>query len=200
QQDGHNKLILQRDISTGNILIFENEEGRTFGRLIDYDHAKKASGMREVPSMIAGLSPSALQDKLDLLQRCLETTIVGKAENDVLDMAFKWLRLTNACGYIECVVESFGLSNHPESSLRDKSRMGQYYGGTPSLLVTDTVRMNSITFTAILRIIDEAIDRIKTIPDDDEATQAELDRRKRRKENRLATFRLQVPTAPPIPT
>ncbi|KAG6896329.1 hypothetical protein C0993_008532 [Termitomyces sp. T159_Od127] len=102
QQDGHNKLILQRDISTGNILIFEDEEGRTFGRLIDYDHAKKASGMREVPSMIAGLSPLALQDKRDLLQRLLKTTIVGKAENDVLDMALKWLRLTHACGYIEC--------------------------------------------------------------------------------------------------
>ncbi|KAG6881628.1 hypothetical protein C0993_000731 [Termitomyces sp. T159_Od127] len=41
----------------------------------------------------------------------------------------------------------------------------------------------------ILRIIDDAIDRIKTVPDDYEAKQAELDRRKQRKENRLATYR-----------
>ncbi|KAG6898711.1 hypothetical protein C0993_004921, partial [Termitomyces sp. T159_Od127] len=52
----------------------------------------------------------------------------------------------------------------------------------------------------ILCNIDEAIDRIKTIPDDNKAKQAKLNCRKQRKENLLATFRLQMPMTPPIPT
>ena len=52
----------------GNLLIFEDDKkqkGRTFGRLIDYDHAKKAPGTCEVPSKIPS---SSLQEERDLLR------------------------------------------------------------------------------------------------------------------------------------
>ncbi|KAG6806574.1 hypothetical protein H0H92_010777, partial [Tricholoma furcatifolium] len=41
-KSAHDKLYLQRDISIGNLLILEGTAGETFGRLVDYDHAKKA--------------------------------------------------------------------------------------------------------------------------------------------------------------
>ncbi|KAG6806747.1 hypothetical protein H0H92_010150, partial [Tricholoma furcatifolium] len=44
----HDKLYLQRDISPGNLLIFEGATGETFGRLVDYDHAKKAAGSIDI--------------------------------------------------------------------------------------------------------------------------------------------------------
>ncbi|KAG6823382.1 hypothetical protein H0H92_010430 [Tricholoma furcatifolium] len=48
-KSAHDKLYLQRDISIGNLLILEGAAGETFGRLVDYDHAKKAAGWIEIP-------------------------------------------------------------------------------------------------------------------------------------------------------
>ncbi|KAG6843018.1 hypothetical protein H0H87_008541, partial [Tephrocybe sp. NHM501043] len=44
----HKQLILHRDVSNGNLLIFEDQNGQTYGRLIDYDHAKKGTKSRPV--------------------------------------------------------------------------------------------------------------------------------------------------------
>ncbi|KAG6908722.1 hypothetical protein DXG01_003567 [Tephrocybe rancida] len=41
-KDAHSQLILHRDISGGNLLIFTDENGQVFGPLMDYDHAKRA--------------------------------------------------------------------------------------------------------------------------------------------------------------
>ncbi|KAG6861615.1 hypothetical protein C0991_011626 [Blastosporella zonata] len=41
--DAYKLLFLHCDVSAGNLLIFEDNSGGTFGRLIDYDHAKKAT-------------------------------------------------------------------------------------------------------------------------------------------------------------
>ncbi|KAG6824313.1 hypothetical protein H0H92_007241 [Tricholoma furcatifolium] len=47
-KSSYNKLYLQRDISIRNLLVFEVAAGETFGRLVDYDHAKKAEGSKEI--------------------------------------------------------------------------------------------------------------------------------------------------------
>ncbi|KAG6823245.1 hypothetical protein H0H92_010877, partial [Tricholoma furcatifolium] len=47
-KSSYNKLYLQRDISIRNLLVFEGVTGETFGRLVDYDHAKKAEGSKEI--------------------------------------------------------------------------------------------------------------------------------------------------------
>ena len=52
----------------------------------------------------------------------------------------------------------------------------------------------------ILRIIDEAIDHVKNIPDDEKAKEAELERRRIRKEHRLGTFSRNAPEVPPVVT
>ncbi|KAG6908719.1 hypothetical protein DXG01_003564 [Tephrocybe rancida] len=48
-QNAHRRLILQRDISGGNLLIFTDENGQAFGRLMDYDHARKAEKALSIP-------------------------------------------------------------------------------------------------------------------------------------------------------
>ncbi|KAG6829052.1 hypothetical protein H0H92_005883 [Tricholoma furcatifolium] len=47
-KSAHGKLYLQRDISIGNLLIFEGTASKKFGRLVDYDHAKKAAGSIDI--------------------------------------------------------------------------------------------------------------------------------------------------------
>ncbi|KAG6889541.1 hypothetical protein C0992_004801 [Termitomyces sp. T32_za158] len=104
---GHNKLILHRDISTGNLLIFETNDGRTFGRLMDYDHAKKASGTGKIESKIAGLSTLKLTCKRRLVGHYLER----KVDDNVLDIALKWFdKEISAIAYIEDAAEFTDLS------------------------------------------------------------------------------------------
>ncbi|KAG6862775.1 hypothetical protein C0993_001559 [Termitomyces sp. T159_Od127] len=52
----------------------------------------------------------------------------------------------------------------------------------------------------ILGIIDEAIECVKTIPDDEQARKAELKRRRKCKEHRLGTFSSKTPEMPPLST
>ncbi|KAG6829050.1 hypothetical protein H0H92_005881 [Tricholoma furcatifolium] len=49
-ESAYKKLYLQRDISMGNLLVFDDPgtAGDTFGRLVDYDHAKKAAGWIDI--------------------------------------------------------------------------------------------------------------------------------------------------------
>ncbi|KAG6871774.1 hypothetical protein C0993_002780, partial [Termitomyces sp. T159_Od127] len=109
---GHQKLIIHRDISMGNLFIFERDKKQTsFGRLMDYDHAKKASGWCEIPSKI-----TSLESDRYLLKANLERNFGRKAVDDVLDTALKWHRPTEASKYIEDAAKLSGLSNHASES------------------------------------------------------------------------------------
>ncbi|KAF5376682.1 hypothetical protein D9615_007847 [Tricholomella constricta] len=48
----HNDLIIHRDVSIGNLLIYSHihDSQETFGRLRDFDHAKKALGSKPLPT------------------------------------------------------------------------------------------------------------------------------------------------------
>ncbi|KAG6858721.1 hypothetical protein C0993_005161, partial [Termitomyces sp. T159_Od127] len=100
---GHGKLILHRDISTGNLLIFEADDGSTFGRLMDYDHAKKASAMGKIESKIAGVAPLELDVQRGLLRSFIDR-IGRQVEDGVLDTALKWLDEYSAIAYIKDVI------------------------------------------------------------------------------------------------
>ncbi|KAG6826511.1 hypothetical protein H0H92_015523 [Tricholoma furcatifolium] len=47
-KSAHNKLYLQRNISIKNLLILEGAADETFGRLVDYDQAKKAAVLIDI--------------------------------------------------------------------------------------------------------------------------------------------------------
>ncbi|KAG6886491.1 hypothetical protein C0992_003728 [Termitomyces sp. T32_za158] len=102
-KDCHKRLILHRDISSGNLLIFEADDGSTFGRLMDFDHAKKASGMRKIESKVAGLSPLELDKRRDNVRRLVQR----KVDDNVVDIALKWLdKEVSAIAYIDEAAES----------------------------------------------------------------------------------------------
>ncbi|KNZ73119.1 hypothetical protein J132_01198 [Termitomyces sp. J132] len=102
---GHDKLILHRDISTGNLLIFQVQDGSAVGRLMDYDHAKKAKGKKPISSEIVNLDR-----KRNGLQSILWDNLEKEADVDVLDRALKWLnRSSDAAHYIEDAVKFTGL-------------------------------------------------------------------------------------------
>ena len=103
----------------GNLLIFEDDKkqkGRTFGRLIDYDHAKKAPGTCEVPSKIPS---SSLKGKRDFLRLSFENLSEREAADDVLDTALKWMGPIFALPYINGVADSLGLSNDASLNMED---------------------------------------------------------------------------------
>ncbi|KAG6895442.1 hypothetical protein C0993_009575 [Termitomyces sp. T159_Od127] len=108
---GYNKLIIHRDISTGNLLIFEADDGSTFGRLMDYDHAKKASAMGKIESKIAGLSPSELKLQRGQFRAAAEYVLGRQLNDKVLDAVLKWFDRRSAIDYIEDVIKFTGSSD-----------------------------------------------------------------------------------------
>ncbi|KAG5730086.1 hypothetical protein E4T56_gene1850 [Termitomyces sp. T112] len=98
---GHDKLILHRDISTGNLLIFQVRDGSAVGRLMDYDHAKRAKGKKPISSEIVNLDVKRKNARSSLLEN-----LEREADVDVLDRALKWLdRSSDAANYIEDVAK-----------------------------------------------------------------------------------------------
>ncbi|KAG6863623.1 hypothetical protein C0991_004580 [Blastosporella zonata] len=85
----HQLLILHRDVRPGHLLIFEEgENGETFGRLIDYDHAKKAKKHR----LIQRHNPS--MELLALVQmglQCSRETRELAVDDDVVSHALSWI-------------------------------------------------------------------------------------------------------------
>ncbi|KAG6908725.1 hypothetical protein DXG01_003570 [Tephrocybe rancida] len=79
-KDAHSQLILHRDISGGNLLIFTDENGQVFGRLMDYDHAKKAE--RSLP--ITRFQHEKL-DPQRALSHVREGIAIGLEVNNFLD-------------------------------------------------------------------------------------------------------------------
>ncbi|KAG6858788.1 hypothetical protein C0995_013917, partial [Termitomyces sp. Mi166 len=123
-QHGNNELIIHRDVSTGNLLIFERSDGKTFGRVMDYDHAKKAKEKIDITSYIRDLSSSELDIERKALQTILsherrrkaDNVVVGlnrQVDNEVLDRALKWFPepIIGAL-YIAAVAKSTGLGNN----------------------------------------------------------------------------------------
>ncbi|KAG6893840.1 hypothetical protein C0995_015872 [Termitomyces sp. Mi166 len=124
QKRSHDKLIIHRDANIGNLLIFERSKGTTFGRLMDYDHAKKAKEKIDITSYIRDLSSSELDIERKALQTILsherrrkaDNVVVGlnrQVDNEVLDRALKWFPepIIGAL-YIAAVAKSTGLGNN----------------------------------------------------------------------------------------
>ncbi|KNZ71924.1 hypothetical protein J132_05198 [Termitomyces sp. J132] len=111
-------LVLHRDVSAGNVLIFQGKDGPPYGRLMDYDHAKKAenydlSGTRN-------LSPSQLETERGIVRISVEHALKRKVDNDVLDVALKWFDDTiDASGYIRTAAQFTGLvgENAPQKPI-----------------------------------------------------------------------------------
>ncbi|KAG6815017.1 hypothetical protein H0H93_011283, partial [Arthromyces matolae] len=83
-KDAHDRFrVLHRDISGGNLLIFKALDGTTFGRVIDYDHAKRAGSTIRIPI-------SHKSHPQSLLRRTRKMTPVAVNE-DVLTVALNWV-------------------------------------------------------------------------------------------------------------
>ncbi|KAG6848401.1 hypothetical protein H0H93_000496 [Arthromyces matolae] len=117
-QEAHDVFFtLHRDVSSGNLLIFHSldGDGTTFGRLIDYDHAKQARSAKLVRDPKEPLSDDQLATMRSIFQVLfpLQQLEVNK---DVLNEACTWLQnpLT-AANYILAVVAQYFPDIAPKS-------------------------------------------------------------------------------------
>ncbi|KAG6828702.1 hypothetical protein H0H93_014778, partial [Arthromyces matolae] len=81
-EHAHNNRILHRDISMGNLLIFKDSDGKTYGRLMDYDHAKKASGCRLITFSNQNGLPEDLEGDIMFLRNSLSRLSRDKVDNN----------------------------------------------------------------------------------------------------------------------
>ncbi|KAG6851740.1 hypothetical protein C0991_006590 [Blastosporella zonata] len=120
-RDAYKLLFLHRDVSAGNLLIFEHKSGETFGRLIDYDHAKKATKHR----LIQRHDPSGQQ----LVRQTLQRSRRGREldiDDDVISNALTWIEEPHlALVYILGTVD--GLVK-PSTSPLSKAALGWDHG------------------------------------------------------------------------
>ncbi|KNZ71917.1 hypothetical protein J132_05191 [Termitomyces sp. J132] len=107
EKHGNDKLVLHRDVSAGNVLIFQGKDGSSCGRLMDYDHAKKAENYDLFGTR--NLSPSQLETERGLTRPLVEYALKRKVENDILDVALKWFDSVDAIGYIRTAAQFTGL-------------------------------------------------------------------------------------------
>ncbi|KAG6859003.1 hypothetical protein C0995_011338 [Termitomyces sp. Mi166 len=83
---------MHRDISTGNILIFRDSNGESFGRLMDYDHAKTTKEFTPLTPKAKDLSDDDFEEFKKTVQSLIKfdklSTVV---EDDVVREALKWV-------------------------------------------------------------------------------------------------------------
>ncbi|KAG6851754.1 hypothetical protein C0991_006443 [Blastosporella zonata] len=119
-RDAYKLLFLHRDVSAGNLLIFEHKSGETFGRLIDYDHAKKATKKATKHRLI---------DRAPSKQRLVRMLLEDKkkdVDDDVISNALTWIKDTAAASlYIVATVN--GLVK-PATSPLSKAALGWDHG------------------------------------------------------------------------
>ncbi|KAG6835618.1 hypothetical protein H0H93_016476 [Arthromyces matolae] len=98
-KDAHDRFrVLHRDISGGNLLIFKDLNGTTFGRLIDYDHAKRARNTIQIARKAPSLPSSLLKT---------QAMIDFAVDLDVVAVALSWNdKPRTAAEYIESVVRT----------------------------------------------------------------------------------------------
>ncbi|KAG6846605.1 hypothetical protein H0H93_012865, partial [Arthromyces matolae] len=106
-QEAHDEFFtLHRDVSCGNLLMFKSldDDGTTFGRLIDYDHAKQARStklVREQKEPPHDNDFRIMQLMLQLLFPLQQPTV----NMDVLTEAYNWVdQPLTAAKYISDVV------------------------------------------------------------------------------------------------
>ncbi|KAG6836694.1 hypothetical protein H0H93_004805 [Arthromyces matolae] len=96
-EHAHNNRILHRDISMGNLLIFTDSNGKTYGRLMDYDHAKKASGCRLIS--FSNQPESDLSEILAGLRFSLRFQCPSKVDDNVMIKALQRFSDPVTAGY-----------------------------------------------------------------------------------------------------
>ncbi|KAG6815014.1 hypothetical protein H0H93_011288, partial [Arthromyces matolae] len=98
-KDAHDRFrVLHRDISGGNLLIFKALDGTTFGRVIDYDHAKRARNTIQIARKAPSL-PSMLLKTQEMTDLAVDLDIVAVALN--------WIdKPRTAADYIESAVRT----------------------------------------------------------------------------------------------
>ncbi|KAG6835617.1 hypothetical protein H0H93_016475, partial [Arthromyces matolae] len=110
-QEAHDVFfILHRDVSSGNLLIFNSldDDGTTFGRLIDYDHAKQARSTK----LVREQKEPVTNKKLAIIEMLLEDLFPFQqltVNMDVLNEAYSWVKKpSTAADYISAVLTQFG--------------------------------------------------------------------------------------------
>ncbi|KAG6836602.1 hypothetical protein H0H93_006238 [Arthromyces matolae] len=103
----HDNQILHRDVSMGNLLIFKGPDGKTIGRLMDYDHAKRALAQLLIKPPYENESPENFETrKKHLVYLLSRGRLPWKVDDDVLSAALKWVDLEeHAQNYIAGAVQ-----------------------------------------------------------------------------------------------
>ncbi|KAG6825061.1 hypothetical protein H0H93_001230 [Arthromyces matolae] len=104
--DDHDNQIVHRDVSVGNLLIFKGPDGKSLGRLLDYDHAKRALTQSLIKTPYENESPEKFEARKALLVHLLSRRHAWKVDDDVLLRALKWVDLEeHAQNYIAGAVQ-----------------------------------------------------------------------------------------------
>ncbi|KAG6851547.1 hypothetical protein C0991_008233, partial [Blastosporella zonata] len=117
-RDAYKLLFLHRDVSAGNLLIFEHNSGETFGRLIDYDHAKKATKHH----LIQRHDPSRQR----LVRMNLEEGQEFPVDDDVVSHALSWVKKSPAAS--EYILATVNGLVQPATSPLSKAALGWDHG------------------------------------------------------------------------
>ncbi|KAG6857825.1 hypothetical protein C0995_004969, partial [Termitomyces sp. Mi166 len=91
-ENANKQGVMHRDISTGNILIFRDSNGESFGRLMDYDHAKTTKEFTPLTPKTKDLSDDGLEELKKYVQYAIKfDKLPAVVEDDVVREALKWV-------------------------------------------------------------------------------------------------------------
>ncbi|KAF5366921.1 hypothetical protein D9615_010678 [Tricholomella constricta] len=108
----YGKLIVHRDISIGNVMIFPTaaDPAKTRGRLMDFDHAKKANDSRDLVCASVPSQSDLFEIKL-VMQLVRGSLAYLRESNDlvvadeVIEELFRWVPQKRALDYIKEVID-----------------------------------------------------------------------------------------------
>ncbi|KAF5366920.1 hypothetical protein D9615_010677 [Tricholomella constricta] len=103
----YGKLIVHRDISIGNVMIFPTaaDPAKTRGRLMDFDHAKKANDSRDLCAsespQLDVLNVQHIKHNMARLRGCCDLVVA----DEVIEELFRWIPHDEALKYIKKVID-----------------------------------------------------------------------------------------------
>ncbi|KAG6867401.1 hypothetical protein C0995_004968, partial [Termitomyces sp. Mi166 len=107
-ENANKQGVMHRDISTGNILIFRDSNGESFGRLMDYDHAKTTKEFTPLTPKTKDLSDDGLEKRKRSVQSVIEEDQPSMVvEDDVVREALKWVDIPSLAAHY--VMKSVGV-------------------------------------------------------------------------------------------
>ncbi|KAG6892417.1 hypothetical protein C0995_003877, partial [Termitomyces sp. Mi166 len=121
-ENANKQGVMHRDISTGNILIFRDSNGESFGRLMDYDHAKTTKEFTPLTPKTKDLSDDDLEELKKYVQYAIKSDkLPAVVEDDVVREALKWVDPPTAAA--QYVMKSVGVFLSTSGSQKSRISM-----------------------------------------------------------------------------